>query len=195
MRITEDVIAALISGAVLGSVITYFYVTREKRFIARVRKDISEISIYSNLSSTQFTQTVTPERTVEIVSDDRILKAYRWAREAKSVLKLNPERLAANIIIFEELLGLTARDAIQAMKSVEYLPDLPAYIQKIQTEKRTAATRPKAPSRDGLFHLDPVQGAGISVHSAIHAAPAFRDPAWTPYGILCFMPDANVAGP
>jgi hypothetical protein len=139
MRITEDVITAFTSGGALGSIITYFYVTREKRAISSIRKDISFLSMYFDLNPGQRHRTRDAEATKEIVSDDRILKAYRWAREAKSVLKLNPERLAANIIIFEELLGLTAGDAIKAMKNVEYLDDdLKAYVQKLKTEKLTS---------------------------------------------------------
>jgi hypothetical protein len=61
----------------------------------------------------------------ELVSDDNILKVYRWACQAESVYKLNPRRMAAFAIIFEEL-GLTHADAIRAMKNVEDPDDLKA---------------------------------------------------------------------
>jgi hypothetical protein len=134
-RITEYVINAFAIGAVLGSVITYFYATREKRAISRVRDDISFLSAWLELNSVQSRRTMSAEATKEIVNDERVLKTYHWACDAKSVYKLNPDRLAASIIIFEELLGLDRMDAVRAMKNVKDLDDLKAYLQKIKHEK------------------------------------------------------------
>jgi len=135
MRITENVIAAFISGSVLGSIITYFYATRDKRAISRVRHDISFLSVWLELNSVQSRRTSDAEATKEIVNDERVLKAYHWACDAKSMYKLNPDRLAATIIIFEELLGLDRMDAVRTLKTLKNLDELAPYVRKIKTEK------------------------------------------------------------
>ena len=58
MRMTENVIAALISGMVVGSIITYFYPTREKRAISSIRKDIGLVSSFLDLSPAQWSRVV-----------------------------------------------------------------------------------------------------------------------------------------
>ena len=99
-------INAFVIGAVLGSVITYFYATREKRAISDIRDRMSSLSDYLDLNRVQRSRTSSPDAMKELVSDDNILKVYHWACQAKSVYKLNPRRMAAFAIIFEEL-GLT----------------------------------------------------------------------------------------
>jgi hypothetical protein len=138
MGITEHEIVAFVLGAAIGSIVTYWNLTREKRAVANIRYKISNLGQSLNLSRAQYKSVITPEATAKFVSDDRILTVYRWVRETQSRHKLSPTALAATIILFEELLGLYAQDAIRAMTEVKYVADLAAYVQKIQAEKRSA---------------------------------------------------------
>jgi hypothetical protein len=144
MRINENVIAAFIGGTVVGSIITYFYtyldLTREQRLISRIRNQISERGCYLDLSGAQRRKVENSAATADLVSDDGILEVYRWARRLKSELKLPPEALTADTIIFQELLGLTSADAVAMMKdkNVKYLSDTAAYVKKLQAEKSSS---------------------------------------------------------
>ena len=76
-RITEYVVNAFVIGAVLGSVITYFYATHEKRIISKVRRDIDNLATYvdlSHLTPRQRAQVDYPN--AELVSDKRILEIH-----------------------------------------------------------------------------------------------------------------------
>jgi hypothetical protein len=90
---------------------------------------------YVGLNRVQSHRISSSEATKEVVSDDRILIAYRWAREAKSAHKLNSRLLAAYIIVFEELLGLDRLDAVRTMKTIKDSDELAPYVRKIKTEK------------------------------------------------------------
>jgi hypothetical protein len=120
MRITEREISALLIGAAIGSIVTYY---NEKRIISNVRRDIDLLGSHHELTTAQFRKAIYP---TTMVSDERILELYRWAQQLRKSgpVKLNPTRLAAEVIICEELLGLTRYDAIQALNNATYLHDL-----------------------------------------------------------------------
>jgi len=120
MRITEHEISALLIGAAIGSIVTYY---NEKRIISNVRRDIDLLGSHHELTTAQYRNAIYP---TTIVSDERILELYRWAPQLRKSgrVKLNPTQLAAEVIICEELLGLTRYDAIQALNNAKYLHDL-----------------------------------------------------------------------
>ncbi len=135
MRITEHEIWAFLLGAAIGSFITYLNLTREKRIISSIRNYIAHLSLLHNLSPAQYRRVDNPKAIVRIASDERVLDTYRWALGVTSEMrrlrvrcsdgsKLGPKRLAAEVIICEELLGLSAMDAVQALRDAKSPDDL-----------------------------------------------------------------------
>ncbi len=133
MIITEHEIFAFCIGAAVGSVITYYNVTREKRAISSIRDNICLLASYHNLTPAQSNQTLFSDRTKQIASDDRILDVYRWALRVISARpqlrysdgrKMSATILTAEVIICEELLGLDSMDAVHALRSIRDFKDL-----------------------------------------------------------------------
>ena len=133
MRITEHEISVFLWGAAIGtaigSVITYLTTTREKRIVSRVRHDIDLLGCFHDLTPAQYRKTNYPN--AELSSDERILEVYGWAerwkksrKPKKSENKIASTWLAAEVIICEGLLGLSAADAIGAGLRFKSLDDL-----------------------------------------------------------------------
>jgi hypothetical protein len=120
MKITEHEIVAFFIGAVVGAIITYLSLTREKRTISAIRRGVDLLAAYHELSPTQYRKVMHP---TQLVTDEQILALYRWAVEAcrrlkkESRTRLCAIRLTAETIICEELLGLTRSDALRALIS------------------------------------------------------------------------------
>ena len=120
MKITEHEIVAFFIGGVVGAIITYLSLTREKRIINTIRRDIDFLATYHEISPAQSRKTM---HSTQLVSDEQILALYRWAVEAcrrlkkENGIRLWAIRLTAETIICEELLGLTRSDALQALIS------------------------------------------------------------------------------
>jgi hypothetical protein len=76
MGITEHEIVAFVLGVAIGSIVTYWNLTREKRAVANIRYKISNLGQSLNLSRAQYKSVITPEATAKFVSDDRILTVY-----------------------------------------------------------------------------------------------------------------------
>jgi hypothetical protein len=120
MKITEHEIVAFFIGVVVGAIITYLSLTREKRTISAIRRGVDLLAAYHELSPTQYRKVMHP---TQLVTDEQILALYRWAVEAcrrlkkESRTRLCAIRLTAETIICEELLGLTRSDALRALIS------------------------------------------------------------------------------
>jgi hypothetical protein len=131
MRITEPEIWAFLYwafllGAAIGSIVTYFIATREKRIISSVRREVHHLASFHDLTPTQWHKTEYP---TTLVSGEQILALRRWAKQSaqsrkKSGIKLDPTRLAAEVIICEELLGLPRELALSALINAKDLNDL-----------------------------------------------------------------------
>src|SRR5262249_22757675 len=118
--ITERQIVAFFLGTAIGSLITYWYLTRDKRTIDAIRRDVDLLGVYHELSDAQYREAQYPTK---LVTDEQILVLQRWSAQACHRLKneqkisLSAVRLTAEIIICEELLGLTRFDAFRALIS------------------------------------------------------------------------------
>ena len=150
MKITEHEIVAFFIGAVVGAIITYLSLTREKRTINAIRRDVDLLAAYHELSPTQYRKVMHP---TQLVTDEHILALYRWAGEAcrkESRTRLCAIRLTAETIICEELLGLTRSDALRALISGIQeradLSDIQTRLPKIRTE---TLPNEEIPSRTG----------------------------------------------
>jgi hypothetical protein len=156
MRITEHEISVFLwgaaIGAAIGSIITYLNTTREKRIVSRVRHDIDNLGgfLFDELTPAQCKRTRYPN--AELVSDKQILEVHRWAEQWKKYRKsynfrppayarfdsrenkISPTLLAAEVIICEELLGLSADDAIIACLRFKSLDDLKTLRNKDKEE-------------------------------------------------------------
>ena len=114
MRITEEqIIYIFLLGTAAGSAITYFAVTREKRIISSVRKDIRHLSDIHELTSDEWRKA----ESKEIASDQRILELHRWATEEcrrlkKQKIRISAPSLTAESIICEEFFELDRFDAL-----------------------------------------------------------------------------------
>jgi|SRR5215469_380088 len=118
MRITEHEIAALFLGAAIGSIVTYWNMTREKRIIRRVHNDIDFVRVFHNLPPEQYRKAQQPSK---LISDAKLLELYRWAENVCRMfkrdhrVKLSPVRLTAEAIICSEVLGLDPGHASRAL--------------------------------------------------------------------------------
>src|SRR5262245_16444314 len=144
MRITEHDIDLIIMtfsvGAAVGSIVTYLNVTREKRTIAAIRRDVKLLAAYHELSSAQDRKA----HSTELVNDEQIIVLHRWAVNWCRLLKkdhgikLHPVRLTAESIIFEELLGLSRVDAprrlLAASEGRANLHDFPRLLKIVQRQ-------------------------------------------------------------
>src|SRR5262249_13044626 len=128
--ITDQAFDAFFLGAALGSIVTYLYLTREKRLIARIRRDISLLGHYHELDKAQYRKIITDRATEELANEQQVLAVCEWSLLAtkdeplQHLQNVGPERLAAETIICEELLGLTRADAIHALTASKTLDDL-----------------------------------------------------------------------
>ena len=116
MRITEDqIIYIFLLGTAVGSAITYFAVTRDKRIISNVRKDIRNLSDIHELTSDELRKA----ESEEIASDQKILALHRWAigmchnLKKEHRIKIDAAYLTAEVIICGEFFGLDSLDATQ----------------------------------------------------------------------------------
>jgi hypothetical protein len=146
MRIYENEIAAFVMGAAVGSVITYFYATREKRAISSIRDDVEFLRDYLDFNPAQYRRVDSSGAIKKLATDEEILAIHRWALRLRSDEflrrqrhKINPIRVSALTIIFGELLGLSNIDACRAMIHVKDLKNLAAFVKKVQAEKRSLA--------------------------------------------------------
>jgi len=131
MRITEHGLLMFFYGSVVGSVITYYVtyynLTREKRIISNVRRQLGHLELFHDLTQREYDKL---QFSRDFVSDERILTFYGWAQRvtkgetSKELRKLEPTSLAAEVIICEQLLGLSASDAVQALLNCEDLDEL-----------------------------------------------------------------------
>ena len=136
MRITEYEIYAFIPGgglgAGVGSIVTYYNTTRDKRAIRAVCREIDyyglELAVRKAINEGQYGKTRNPEwqsSSERFVSDERILGDYRWAlgmikEYTQRNRRPDPARLAALTIICVEFLGLQPIDAFGALLGAKY---------------------------------------------------------------------------
>ena len=132
MRITEYEIYAFILGAGAGSIVTYYNIyniTRDRRAIRAVREQIDrygyELGAREVITKGQCGRTIDRNQE-QFISDKQILENYRWAQAVKRSRKewkrrSDPATLAAITIICGEFLGLSERDAFQALVGAETL--------------------------------------------------------------------------
>ncbi|MBX3534557.1 MAG: hypothetical protein KF826_09415 [Xanthobacteraceae bacterium] len=121
MKVTPDGITLFFIGAAMGSVVTYFLLTQEKRIIARVRNEICSLGIHHDVS---YRAVVSPDATLSWVTDERVLEVYYWSKmifdkKPKRVpkFKFNRYHLAAEVIICEKFLSLGSMEAFHALQS------------------------------------------------------------------------------
>jgi hypothetical protein len=120
---------AFVLGAALGSFITYYILTRERRIVADVLRNVSFLAGYHELTEAQQDRVYRLGRGLEeIASREQILSAYSWAQLVRKENKgyggkSNTGRLAAEVIICQQLLGLSPADAMQAWLRAKSLED------------------------------------------------------------------------
>src|SRR5271155_1495523 len=101
MRITaEQGIYVLLFGAAIGSFATYYLLTEEKRIIASVRKSISGLSDFHELSSHEHRRA----ESKEIASDQEILAFHRWAKGVCRQLKKQKIRIDASSLTAQAII-------------------------------------------------------------------------------------------
>ena len=77
--ITEGEFSAFVLGAVVGSIITYWNVTREKRLISSVRKQIDFLADLHEFTPDQSREASSSQ----IATDEEILRFCRWGQLVK----------------------------------------------------------------------------------------------------------------
>jgi hypothetical protein len=136
MRIYDSEIYAFILGAGLSWAVTYFSLTREKRLIDNIKRNVDQLGGYHGLSPGRYMKTIYP---TGLASDEEILAAHSWALQTLQVrtsppIKLSPTVLAAEVIICEKLLGLTAVHAIRVLMRTKDCRDLEKNLRDVTAE-------------------------------------------------------------
>jgi hypothetical protein len=137
MRVTEHELSWLLLGAAIGSAVTYWHLTKEKRIIAGVRGDLAFLANFHELNKAQYRKLMSKDATEELVDDQQVLMFYRWAQRLKNasppisgIKKINTIRVAAEVIICQELLGLSYGDAVRTLLNAKHLDDLRTLLPK-----------------------------------------------------------------
>jgi hypothetical protein len=142
---TEGLINSLLLAAAVGSVITHWIVTREKRLISRVRDNIHFLADLHELTPAQRRKAGPLLDFSEIATDKEILEFYRWALLARTdrlagaeINKLHPISIAAEGIIFDKLLELPRVLAVPVVLTMKRKgrADLDTWRSIVQTEVR-----------------------------------------------------------
>ena len=139
---TDYEIFIFLLGAAVGSIITYYNTTREKRAIYHVRKATDHLCPYHDLRNF-FNSSCK-------ASDEQILALYREAeRDCRSTMrskrykKLDPTTIAAEVFICQELLDVPISVGIQALLKYGDNPDeFLEYWKQYRREKRRKAEEP-----------------------------------------------------
>jgi hypothetical protein len=143
---TESLINSFLLGAAVGSIITYWIVTREKRLISRIRDNIHFLADLHELTPAQRRKAGPLLDFSEIATDKEILEFYRWGHElvkgkgpkGAEIDKLDPISIAAEGIIFDKLLELPRVLAVPVVLTMKRKgrADLDTWRSIIQTEVR-----------------------------------------------------------
>ncbi len=143
MKLYAGEIYAFALGAALSWLITYFYLTREKRIIAEIKSNLETLGEYHDLNKQQRLRMLPPlfggGTGIPLASDEQILSIYGWAiriQENSKIPKkqISPTILAAEIIICEELLGLTYFHAVRALLRTKNLNELQQNLHDVTAE-------------------------------------------------------------
>ena len=144
---TDHEIFVFLLGAIVGSIITHFITTREKRIIYCVRKRIDYLHSFHDLHLVSIDDKFHSSRKA---SDEQILALYREAeRDCRSTMrskrykKLDPTTIAAEVFICQELLDVPISVGIQALLKYGDNPDeFLEYWKQYRREKRRKAEEP-----------------------------------------------------
>jgi hypothetical protein len=146
VRVTEHEIFWLLSGAVIGWLLTYWHLTKEKRIISYIRDDIGLLIFHHELSKAQWRRVQGGQHAIkELAHDQLVLEFFRWAQEVRNdyhiqgVKKIHPIRLAAEAIICQELLGLPHAVALRVLLHIKTLDEIRALQLEIQGETKSPA--------------------------------------------------------
>jgi hypothetical protein len=143
MKLYAGEIYAFALGGALSWLATYFYLTREKRVIAEIKSNLDTLDAYHDLTKPQRLRMRPPlfggGTRIPLASDEQILSIYGWAVRKLEYLKipkkqLSPTMLAAEIIICEELLGLTYVHALRALLRTKNLDELQKTLHNVTAE-------------------------------------------------------------
>jgi hypothetical protein len=145
MRIpAEGLVWVFGAGAALGSAVTYYFATRERRAITRVRKEIAFLVGYHTVPKAienKVRQGI-PESTEFLANDKEIMSMYEWAVRLKKdkqirhhFKKLNTDWIAAEGIISEKLLGVPGYLAAGELAECKTWNDVETKLAEIGSEK------------------------------------------------------------
>jgi hypothetical protein len=132
----------LLLGQPLVGSLHILFSRMKKRMISRIKSELQSLAGYHNLTQHQYKQTLPPlfggSATLPLTSDEKILTTYNWAvrirEESGSLKKLSPTILAAEVIICEQLLGLTHVHAVRALLRTKNLDDLLQNLHDVTAE-------------------------------------------------------------
>ena len=137
MRIHGNEIYSFLLGAGLSWLATFLSLTRDRRLIANIKRDVRSLAAFHNLDQGQYRRTEYP--TADLVSDkeylDAYLRALRMLRtKTTPPLRLNPTLLTAEIIICEKLLGLSSVHAVRVLMRTKDFMNLEKNLRDVSDE-------------------------------------------------------------
>jgi hypothetical protein len=109
IRITEQEFTAFVLGAIVGSIITWWNATRERRIVFEIRATVDRFGLLQGR----------PVSDSSRINTDELLEYHKWAlamraRDKKYLdRKTNDIALAAEAILCEKCFGLSRIDALQ----------------------------------------------------------------------------------
>jgi hypothetical protein len=138
--LSNSEINAFALGAFLSWGITYFFLRHEKRTIAKIKSSLEFLASYHTLTAKQ-SHRISPSLGGKppLASDEEILAIYDWAVRLRadksgSYKQLSPTTLAAEVIICQELLGLTNVHAVRALLRTKNLDELQQKLHEVTAE-------------------------------------------------------------
>ena len=139
MTITEHELWMLSVGAAIGSIVTYWIATREKRFVSRVRNVIETLVYYHKTDPCRQRWDPSKKATYEEIlalrpwADRVSYHFYPWSERIrqklgmprrKSGIELSSVVIVAEAIICEKVFGLSGDDGLGFLRSAKTLEDL-----------------------------------------------------------------------
>jgi len=129
----EPAINDFILGAVAGSGITYWIVTREKRVVSKIRKVVSLLVAFLDIPEEKYRTYLFSQS--KLFGDDDVIAYYKWScrvlaayprkwRSKDKIHKLGAIRIAAEGIVCERMLGVSRVDGCAALVAAKDLRNL-----------------------------------------------------------------------
>ncbi|SRR5260370_5608595 len=134
---SEWLVDGLLVGAIVGSTVTYFITTRDKRIVKRVRYWVDDLVLAQDLGKgvARKALAAVEASSEEVLANYNLAARYLLLSQVRSEKKVDPAVLAAEWFICLEL-GLDIHDAFQILYRAKWRDDLPRITREVLEQAR-----------------------------------------------------------